>query len=107
MKSNKHRCAFAALPSTTVPVVPQGETASPGQSLGYTMDLKRRLLECITIGAALGAITAAALLDGDPNWVVVSGFALFVVLSENTSVFVHKGTDVSPSFMAVMAAIAV
>ena len=59
------------------------------------------------IGAALSAGLVAVRIDSTPSWLFVLGFAAFVIVGENTSVFVHPGTGISPSFMAVMASVAV
>lgn len=67
----------------------------------------RHRLEILVGLAAVAAFAAALLVDGSPSWLIVAGFSAFVVLAENTGVFVHAGTSVSPSFMSVMASIAV
>jgi hypothetical protein len=70
------------------------------------MKNKRRLLELGTASAALGALGLAVSMDQPVDWRVVVAFGLFVILAENTVVLLHPGTGISPSFMLVMAAVA-
>jgi hypothetical protein len=67
----------------------------------------RRTIEITTASVAVGLLVALSLFEGRIDWIVVLSFGLLVTLAENTSVLVHAGVSVSPSFMAVMAAVAV
>jgi hypothetical protein len=67
-----------------------------------------RRLETSTVAAAV-AVTAvlAASSDRMPAWGWVAAFVAVVMLSENSSVLLPSAVGVSPSFMAIMACIAI
>ncbi|CAN5624101.1 hypothetical protein BH18ACT1_BH18ACT1_13990 [soil metagenome] len=67
-----------------------------------------RRLEVGAVATAAGVLVALAVLPPEPvqwGWVVI--FCLIVALAENSSVLLPTATSVSPSFMAVMACIAI
>jgi hypothetical protein len=66
----------------------------------------RRALEIGTMVLAMAAVAIGAFVTKDVDLVVVLAFGALVVLAENTSVLVHPGANVSPTFMIVMASIA-
>ena len=66
----------------------------------------RRALEITTLALAVAAVALSAFVTREIDLVVVLAFGALVVLAENTSVLVHPGTDMSPTFMIVMASIA-
>lgn len=67
----------------------------------------RRALEIFAAVTATVVVVVAALTGDAPSWLVVIAFGALVMLAENTVVFVHASTAISPSFMIMMAAIAV
>jgi hypothetical protein len=69
------------------------------------MDM-RRALEIASPALAVVTLALAAYVTRDIDIIVVLAFGALVVLAENTSVLVHTGADVSPTFMIVMASIA-
>jgi HD domain len=71
------------------------------------MTLLRRI-ELVTLAAALAVLVALVVAPRpSPAWGWVAAFAAIVVLSENSSILLPSAVGVSPSFMAVMACIAI
>ena len=69
-------------------------------------DLRR--LEIGAVAIAASVLVALALAPSRPvSWGWVAAFALIVAVAENSSVLLPTATSVSPSFMAVMACIAI
>ena len=66
----------------------------------------RRALEIASPALAATMLALSAFVTKDIDLVVVLGFGALVVLAENASVLLHPGTDMSPTFMIVMASIA-
>jgi hypothetical protein len=67
----------------------------------------RRSLEILTAVAAIVVVGVAAIAGAAPSWMVVAAFGAMVVLAENFSVLIHRGTSLTPGFMLTMASIAV
>src|SRR5215213_9994571 len=69
-------------------------------------DLRR--LEIGAVAIAASVVVALALAPSRPvAWAWVAAFAVIVAVAENSSVLLPTATSVSPSFMAVMACIAI
>ncbi|MBA3303002.1 MAG: hypothetical protein H0U26_03930, partial [Acidimicrobiia bacterium] len=67
-----------------------------------------RRLEVATVATAAAVAVALMVLPHEPvQWGWVVAFCLIVALAENSSVLLPNATSVSPSFMAVMACIAI
>ena len=71
----------------------------------------RRALEIFTGVTAFAVVTAVALANGAPNWLVVVAFGAVVMLAENFDVLIHRaglgGTSLTSGYMLTMASIAV
>jgi HD-GYP domain-containing protein (c-di-GMP phosphodiesterase class II) len=52
-------------------------------------------------------VSSAALVTGAPSWFVVIAFGALIVVTENISELIHRGTTLTPGFMITMASIAV
>jgi hypothetical protein len=70
------------------------------------MQRKRRTLELLTAATLAASLLGAHAIEASPTWLFVASFAAVIIIGENTPVIVHNGTGVSPSFMTIMAAIA-